>query len=102
LCPLHLEAHLAYKDTTKVPTIDAKDWPKLLKAIETYLHSCLGQKEIPLAYVVHRDIAIPEADPSTNYRSCHAKMICCAPHGNYMNGVWLYNNTYVENSKTVL
>jgi hypothetical protein len=50
------KANLAYnKDTTKVPTIDAKIWPKLLEAIETYLCSCLGQKEIPLAYVVRRD-----------------------------------------------
>jgi hypothetical protein len=33
------EANLAYKDMSKVPTIDAKDWPKLLEAIETYLRS---------------------------------------------------------------
>jgi hypothetical protein len=73
----------------------------LLKAIEMYLRSCLGQKEIPLAYVVRRDIAIPEADPSTNYGSGHDQMICRVPHNNYVNGVWVYNNTYVENSKIV-
>ena len=89
------------KDTTKVPSIDAKDWPKTLKAIETYLWSGLGQKEIPLAYVVRREIAIPEADPSTNYRSRHAEMICRAPHGSYVNGVWVYDDTYIENSKIV-
>ena len=38
------KADLAYKDTSKVPTIDAKDWPKSLEAIETYLRSRLGQK----------------------------------------------------------
>jgi hypothetical protein len=51
--------------------------------------------------VVRREIAIPEADPSTSYRSCHANMIRRAPHGSYVNGVWVYNNTYVENSKIV-
>jgi len=96
------KADIAYrkdKDTTKVPSIDAKDWPKTLEAIETYLRSCLGQKEIPLAYVVRRDIAVPEADPSTNYRSRHAKMICRAPHGSYVNGVWVFDDTYVENPR---
>ena len=98
------EADIAYrkdKDTTKVPSIDAKDWPKTIEAIETYLRSRLGQKEIPLAYVVRRDIAVPEADPPTNYRSRHAEMICRAPHGSYVNGVWVFDNTYIENSKIV-
>ena len=61
------KADIAYrkdKDMTKVPSIDAKDWPKTIEAIETYLRFCLGQKEIPLAYVVRRDIAVPEADPN--------------------------------------
>ena len=93
------KADLAYKDTSKVPTIDAKDWPKTIEAIETYLRSRLGQKEIPLAYVVRRDITIPEADPSTNYRSRHAEMICHAPHGSYVNGVWVFHDTYVENPR---
>jgi hypothetical protein len=97
------EADIAYRkdmDTTKVPSIDAKDWPKTIEAIETYLRSCLGQKEIPLAYVVRRDIAVPEADPSTNYCSRHAEMILRrAPHGSYVNGVWMFDDTYIENSK---
>jgi len=50
---------------------------------------------------IQEEIAIPEADPSTNYRSCHAEMICHAPHGSYLNGVWVYDDTYVENSKIV-
>ena len=98
------EANIAYrkdKDTTKVPSIDAKDWPKTIEAIETYLRSRLGQKEIPLAYVVRRDIAVPEADPPTNYRSRHAEMIRRAPHGSYVNGVWVFDDTYIENSKIV-
>jgi hypothetical protein len=92
----HCESDLAYKDTTKVPAIVANNWPKLLEAIKTYLCSCLGQKEIPLAYVVRRDPAIPEADPSTNYRSRHTEMIRRAPHGVYENGVWVYDNTYIK------
>jgi hypothetical protein len=52
------KADLVYKEkkvTIKVPALDSKNWPKLLKAIETYLRSCLAQKEIPLAYVICRD-----------------------------------------------
>ena len=54
-----------------------------------------------MAYVVRRDIAVPEADPSTNYRSRHAEMIRRAPHGSYVNGVWVFDDTYIENSKIV-
>jgi len=43
---------LGYKEKKvmiKVLALDSKNLPKLLKAIEMYLFSCLGQKEIPLA-----------------------------------------------------
>ena len=50
---------------------------------------------------MRRDIAVPEADPPTNYRSRHAEMIRCAPHGSYLNGVWVFENTYIKNSKIV-
>ena len=43
-----------------------------MDAIETYCRSCLGQKETPSAYMVCREVELPEADPSTNYDS-HCK-----------------------------
>lgn len=38
----------------KLPTINAKDWPKTMENIEEYFCSYLGKRKIPLAYVVRR------------------------------------------------
>ena len=47
-----------WKASDDVPTINAKDSPKTMEAIHEYLHSYLGDKMIPLAYVVRKDEAI--------------------------------------------
>ena len=64
-----------------IPTINAKDWPKTMESIDKYLRSYLGEKKIPLAYVIRKTTAIPEgADPPTVYSTIQDEMIARAPH----------------------
>jgi hypothetical protein len=71
-----------YKDpSTDLPTINSKDWPKTMEAIEEYLRSILGERKIPLAYVVRKNENIPVGDdPSTSYPTKQDEMIARAPH----------------------
>ena len=67
--------------TDNLPTINAKDWPKTMETIDEYLRSYLGERKIPLAYVIRKNTAIPDgADPSTNYPTIQDEMIARAPH----------------------
>ena len=63
------EFELSYKvPDIDAPTINAKDWPKTMESIEEYLRSILGERKIPLAYVVRKNEDIPGGtDPSTGY-----------------------------------
>ena len=55
-------------DEPKEPTIDPKDWPKTIEAIEEYFRSSYGITNIPLAYVIRQRADLPEgADPVGNY-----------------------------------
>ncbi|KAI2513671.1 hypothetical protein MHU86_811 [Fragilaria crotonensis] len=76
------EFESTYKAPTgDLPTINAKDWPKTMESIEEYLRSYLGERKIPLAYVIRKDEAIPTgADPPTNYPTKQDEMIARAPH----------------------
>ncbi|KAI2506534.1 hypothetical protein MHU86_7849 [Fragilaria crotonensis] len=76
------EFESTYKAPTgDLPTINVKDWPKTMETIEEYLRSVLGERKIPLAYVVRRDDAIPTGDnPSTSYPTIQDEMIARAPH----------------------
>ena len=65
----------------EVPTINTKDWPKTMEAIEEYLCAYLGETGIPLAYVIHKTVDVPEdPDPPTSYPSIQDEMIARAPH----------------------
>ncbi|KAI2507210.1 hypothetical protein MHU86_7167 [Fragilaria crotonensis] len=67
--------------TGDLPSINAKDWPKTMESIEEYLRSYLGERKIPLAYVVRKDDNIPAGlDPMTNYPTKQDEMIARAPH----------------------
>ena len=67
--------------TNNMPVINAKDWPKMMEMIEEYLRSYLGERKIPLAYVVRKTVAIPDGvDPPTNYHTIQDEMIARAPH----------------------
>jgi ribosomal protein S13 len=76
------EFESSYKvPTDNLPTINAKDWPKTMETIDEYLRSYLGERNIPLVYVVLKTEAIPAGpDPPTNYRSIQDEMITRAPH----------------------
>lgn len=49
------EFESTYKKPDDLPTINAKDWPKTMEAIDEHLRSVLGERKIPLAYVVRKD-----------------------------------------------
>lgn len=83
----------AHEDPTEMPTINPKNWPKTMKAIEDYLTTYLGETGIPLAYVVRRMVALPP-DPDDDYDSIELEMIRRAPHGNN-NDVYVADNNKV-------
>jgi hypothetical protein len=60
---------LAHQQPDEVPVIDEKDMVRTMDAIESYLRSYLGEKKVPLAYIIREDPAplLYAADPSTNY-----------------------------------
>ena len=69
-------------DPPVAPTIDAKNWPKTIDALQDYFSSVLGETKAPLAYVI-RDMAevVPEADDiSDNYDTPENEMISRMPH----------------------
>jgi hypothetical protein len=70
------------KDTTDKPTISHDNWHRNMTAIVDYLKLCYGRSNIPLAYVVRDNVAVPdeEDDPRENYNSAADEMIAQAPH----------------------
>lgn len=75
------EFESTYKAPTETPTINAKDWPKTMESIEEYLRSYLGERKIPLAYVIRKTDAVPDDDVGgTIYPTIQDEMIARAPH----------------------
>ncbi|KAI2502051.1 Reverse transcriptase (RNA-dependent DNA polymerase) [Fragilaria crotonensis] len=75
------EFESTYKAPTETPTINAKDWPKTMESIEEYLRSYLGERKIPLAYVIRKNDAVPEDDVGgAVYPTIQDEMIARAPH----------------------
>ena len=72
----------AYTNPTDKPTINNKDWSKMLEDIEEYLATVLGETKIPLSYVVRTDPeVIPHAaDGPNNYDTPQEEMVARAPH----------------------
>jgi hypothetical protein len=89
--------------TDNLPTINAKDWPKTMETIDEYLRSYLGERKIPLAYVVRKHVAVPEGvDPSTNYPTIQDEMIARAPHTVIaMDGTIMPDPIYLVNREKV-
>ena len=77
------EAEKAHVDSTELPKMNSKDWPKTMDAIRNYLRGFLGITKVPLAYVVRETkylIPKPEAeDPATEYGSKEDELIARAP-----------------------
>ena len=78
------------------PTADLKDWVRTLEALDVFLTETRGERNIPLYYVVRKEVAVKpdDEDPSTNYSTIAAEMIARAPHGD--------NETYEMNNGKVL
>ena len=70
------------KDTPSAPTIDPKNWPKTIDALQDYFSCILGETKAPLAYVIRDVAAVPaEADdPAANYNTPENEMIARMPH----------------------
>jgi hypothetical protein len=85
-----------YKAPDERPNIDNKDWPKTFESIDDYLAQINGEQNLPLAYIIRCNTAVPhnEDDPSTNYPMAIAKMIAQAPHGTAAtpNAIYTANN----------
>ena len=72
------EFESTYKKPEDLPSINAKDWPKTMEAIDEYLRSVLGERKIPLAYVVRKDENI--APVGEIFPTIQDEMIARAPH----------------------
>ncbi|KAI2507366.1 hypothetical protein MHU86_7086 [Fragilaria crotonensis] len=53
---------------------------RTMEAIDEYLRSVLGERMIPLAYVVRKEEAIPDDDANATYPTIQDEMIARAPH----------------------
>ena len=66
-------------DDVDAPTLDEKDWPRTIEAIEEWFRGCLGgSSKIPLAYVIRTD-ENPAVDPATAWASKADELIGRAP-----------------------
>ena len=77
------DADIAYENpkSTNFPVINDKNWPKTMESISEFLDSYLGEMKIPLGYVIHQSVALPEGlDSREKYATYAEDMIHCAPH----------------------
>ena len=66
-------------DDVNAPTLDEKDWPHTIEAIEECFRGCLGDSsKIPLAYVI-RTNEDPAGDPAAGWASKADELIGRAP-----------------------
>jgi hypothetical protein len=70
----------SYKAPDDPPSINSKDWPKTMESIHEYLRSYLGDRKIPLAYVVRNDEDVLADDPAAGYSTVQEAMIARAKH----------------------
>jgi hypothetical protein len=69
-----------YKAPDDPPSINSKDWPKTMESIHEYLRSYLGDRKIPLAYVIRKVEDVPADDPAAGYSTVQEAMIARAKH----------------------
>jgi hypothetical protein len=75
IVPRDAEANHVDADT---PTINNKDWPRTMEAIEECLANCLGTTKIPLAYDIRKDLE-PRVAPVDIWATIHQELITRAP-----------------------
>ena len=90
----------AYEMPTEPPKINDKNWVKTMEAMEEWLHLIPGECRLPLAYVIHKDIALPDGDdPAEYYSSIMDEMVCCALIGTVnSDGTVTYHPTFHVNN----
>ena len=71
-----------HKDPTDKPTINEKNWAKMLEEVEEYFRNHLGHQKTPLSYITCRDIDVPPhiGDPQANYTVVQDEMVHHAHH----------------------
>ena len=68
-----------YEAPTELPKIDERNWAKTIEAMDEWLRLIPGECHLPLAYVIQKDIGLPEEeDPSESYPSITDEMLHCA------------------------
>ena len=82
------------------PTIDPKDWPRTIEAIEEWFRGCLGVTKIPLLYVIRETIEVqpPNDEPSTSFPSRQDELIARAP---IVEADGTFNMTYLSDRAKV-
>ena len=66
-------------DNVHAQTLDEKDWPCTIKAIEEWYRGCLGDSsKIPLAYIIRTE-EDPAVDPAAGWASKADELIGRAP-----------------------
>jgi hypothetical protein len=70
------------RDPASAPTIDPKNWPKTMDALEDYFSSVLGETKAPLAYVIRAEAEVTDEadDLPANYDTPENEMIARMPH----------------------
>ena len=69
-----------YEAPTEPPKIDEKNWAKTMEAKDEWLRLIPGERHLPLAYVIQKDIGLPEEeDPPESYPSITDEMVRRAP-----------------------
>ena len=88
------------RDSPSVPTIDPKNWPKTMDALQDYFHCVLGDTKAPLAYVIREadEVTADADDPPANYDMPENEMVVRMPHQDH-NGEDL--PTYIHNRSKV-
>jgi hypothetical protein len=73
-----------------------------MESLHKYLRSYLGDRRIPLAYVVRKDEAVPVDDPAGQYTTIQDAMIARARHFTIeADGTRMIDAVYLTNRKKV-
>ena len=89
-----------YEVPTEPPKIDERNWAKTMEDMDEWLRLIPGERRLPLAYVIRKDIGLPvDEDPFESYPSIIDEMVRRAPIGT-MNpdGTVTYHPTFRVNN----
>ena len=93
-----------YEAPTELPKINERNWAKTIEAMDEWLHLIPRERHLPLAYVIWKDIGLPEEeDPSESYPSITDEMVRHAPIGTTNpDGTITYHPTFCINNSLCL